>query len=191
MKRDSQPQSGESLKESNPKMKEILITTPAELVGVSEKGDNFAIIRFGYLFRLPEDILDKISKLVPLVKEKLFYIIFEVKFKGEIDYISGRIEKIQTYPFYREDFPISGAGLLMSISKDDASKLSWVYSHSLYKSPTIWRFGMKWKTMEVWNFNAVILRQTKETPEDLKYVGIGLLSMFRKATKPEMVDLWV
>ena len=79
----------------------------------------------------------------------------------------------------------------MSISKDDASKLSWVYSHSLYKSPTIWRFGMKWKTMEVWNFNAVILRQTKETPEDLKYVGIGLLSMFRKVIEPEMVDLWI
>jgi len=161
-------------------MKEILITTPAELVGVSDKGDNLAIIRLGYLFHLPEDVLDKISKLVPLVKEKSFYITFEIKFKGEIDYISGRIEKIQTYPFCREDFPISGAGLLMSISKDDTSKLSWVYRYSLYKSPTIWRFGMKWKTMEVWNFNAVILRQTNETLEDLKEIGVGLLTLFRK-----------
>ena len=172
-------------------MNEILITTPAELVGVSEKRDNFAIIRFGRLFKFPRDILERISELASLVKKKSFYIIFEIKFKGEIDYISGRIEKIQTYPFYREDFPMDGAGLLLSISEYDASKLSWVYGHSLYKGPTIWRFGMKWKTMEVWNFNAVILSQTKETPEDLKYVGIGLLSMFRKVFEPEMVDLWI
>ena len=172
----------------NPKMKEILITTPAELVGVSDKGDNFAIIRLGRLFKFPKDTLDRVCDLFLLIKEKKsFYIIFEIKFKGKIDYITGRIEKIQTYPFY----PIDGAGLLLSISKDDVHKLSWVYDNSPHNSATIWHFGMKWKTMEVWNFNAVILKQTKETPEDLKYIGIGLLSMFRKAIEPEMVDLWI
>jgi len=37
VKKDSQPQSGESLKESNPKMKEILITTPAEIKRTKKK----------------------------------------------------------------------------------------------------------------------------------------------------------
>jgi len=86
-------------------MKEILITTPPELVGVSEKGDNSPIIRFGHLFHLPEDTLDKISKLVPFVKEKSFYIIFEIKFKGEIDYISGRIEKNSNLSFLSRRLP--------------------------------------------------------------------------------------
>jgi len=169
-------------------MKEILITTPAEIVGVSDKGDSFAIVRLGRLFKFPKDTLDRVCDLFPLIKEKKsFYIIFEIKFKGKIDYITGRIERIQTYPFY----PIDGAGLLLSISKDDVYKLSWVYDHSPHNKSTIWHFDMKWRTTEVWNFNAVILKRTKETPEDLKCVGIGLLSMFRKVILPEMADLWV
>jgi len=171
-------------------MKEILITTPAEIVGISKKQNNLAIVRLGHLIRFPKDILKRVNKLVPLIKDEPYYIIFEIRFKGRISHVTGWIKEIEVYPFYRKN-SIDGASLLLSVSKEDSYILNWVYANSLYKASNIPRFGMTWKTMEVWNFNALILRQTKETPEDLKYVGIGLLSMFRKVIEPEMVDLWI
>ena len=171
-------------------MKEILITTPAEIVGIPKNEENTAIVRLGHLFKFPKKYIKSIKQLVSFIKNDNYYVIFEVKLKNKIDYVTGKIEEIETYYFYHEK-STDGASFLLSVSEEDFSKLYWMYNHSLYKASTIPRFGRSWKTMEIWNFNGIILKQTNETLEDLKCVGIGLLSMFRKVIEPEMVDLWV
>jgi len=37
-------------------MKELLIATPAEVVGISKNEENTAIVRFGHLFKFPKKI---------------------------------------------------------------------------------------------------------------------------------------
>jgi len=170
-------------------MKELLITTPAEVVGISKNEENIAIVRFGHLFKFPKRYFKSIKQLVSFIENNTYYIIFEVKLKKKIDYIIGKIEEIETYYLYREN-STNAVSLLMSISEEDFSKLYWMYNHSLYKASTIPRFGRSWKTMEIWNFNGVILKHTNETPEDLKNIGVGLLTMFRKVLEPEMCEIW-
>ena len=114
------------------------------------------------------------------IENDTYYIVFEVKLKKKIDYIMGKIEEIETYNLFR-NCSTKGASLLLSISEKDFSKLYWMYNHSLYKASTIPRFGRSWKTMEIWNFNGVILKQENETLEDLRSVGIGLLTLFRQS----------
>ena len=37
-------------------MKELLISTPAEVVGISKNEENIVIVRFGHLFKFPKKI---------------------------------------------------------------------------------------------------------------------------------------
>jgi len=170
-------------------MKELLVATPAEVVGISKNEENTAIVRFGHLFKFPKKYIKSIIELVSFIENDTYYIVFEVKLKKKIDYIMGKIEEIETYNLFR-NYSTKGASLLLSISEKDFSKLYWMYNHSLYKASTIPRFGRSWKTMEIWNFNGVILKHTNETPEDLKNIGVGLLTMFRKVLEPEMCEIW-
>ena len=173
-------------------MNEIIISSPAEVVGIPEDEHNVAIVRFGHLFSF-EKYIERVCKLVPLIKSEPYYIMFEGKSKGKADYVTGKIEEIDIYnDYYYHPSRPEASYFLISTLEEDYHKLTRMYINSRCKSSTITRFRKTWKTMEIWNFNGVILKQENETLEDLRSVGIGLLTLFRQSfeVEKEMSKLW-
>jgi len=160
-------------------MNEIVISSPAEILGIPKNKPGTILLMLGYLF--PSSIqINKFFELKKFIEHNVSYLLFGIN----RDYVIGEISNISVSYDHYYSVPIPRAvDMLVDVTEGEFQKtiLSTSQSKNVISSPLqIKVFGKAWDFYELWFFNGVILKQQKESIQDLKNIGVGLLTILGK-----------
>ncbi len=159
----------------------ITISSLAEVLGIPKGKDKkiAILLKFGFSLSLQKYISD-ILGIVESVKQEPYYLLFGVN----DDYIMGKIKDISVH---FNDCPRGPDPqtviILLDIANDEFQKLIQEISKlKVLTVPPIREeiFGREWNFIDLWCFNGIIFKQQEKEFQDLKRMGIGLLTILGK-----------
>ena len=160
-------------------MNEIVISSPAEILGIPKNKPGTILLMLGYLF--PSSIqINKFFELKKFIEHDVSYLLFGIN----RDCVIGEISNVSVSHNHYYSVPIPRAvDMLVDVTEGEFQKITLNISKStnIISSPLQMKvFGEAWDFYELWFFNGVILKQQRENIQDLKNIGVGLLTILGK-----------
>ena len=160
-------------------MNEIVISSPAEILGIPKNKIGPILLMLGYMFS-SSTYINELLEFRKFIEHDVCYLLFKI----DRNYVMGKIINMFVSHDHYYSVPIPRTvNALLDVTPYEFQKIILDISQSknvILSSLQTKVFGEAWDFYELWFFNGVILKQQKESIQDLKNIGVGLLTILGK-----------